>query len=70
MILLSCFQIRSYRFSTEAAAMILNDVFERFIRDSPLSVMAQGIMETAMNPRILDELFQDVARRQFTHKLL
>ena len=50
--------------------MILNDVFERFIRDSPLSVMAQGIMETAMNPRILDELFQDVARRQFTHKLL
>jgi hypothetical protein len=50
--------------------MILNDVFERFIRDSPLSVMAQGIMENAMNPRILDELFQDVARRQFTHKLL
>jgi hypothetical protein len=50
--------------------MILNEVFERFSQDSPLSVMAQGIMENAMNPRILDELFEDVAQRQFTHKLL
>jgi hypothetical protein len=50
--------------------MILNEVFERFFQDSPLSVMAQGIMENAMNPRILDELFEDVAQRQFTNKLL
>jgi hypothetical protein len=41
MSLLSCHQIRSYRFSAEAAAMILSDVFERFSRDSPLSVMAE-----------------------------
>src|SRR4051794_31686178 len=68
--LLSCRQIRSYWFSAEAAAMILSDVFERFSRDSPLSVMAQAIMENALNPQILDQLFEDVARKQFTNKLL
>src|SRR4051812_19218872 len=50
--------------------MILSDVFERFSRDSPLSVMAQGVMENAMNPQILDQLFEETARKQFTHKLL
>jgi Transposase DDE domain len=50
--------------------MVLNEVFDRFFQDSPLSVMAQGIMENAMNPRILDDLFEDVAQRQFTNKLL
>src|SRR3954449_2963466 len=50
--------------------MILSDVFERFSQDSPLSVMARGIMENALNPEILDQLFEDVAQKQFTHKLL
>ena len=50
--------------------MILSDVFERFSQDSPLSVMAQGVMENALNPRIVDQLFEDVARQQFTNKLL
>ncbi|HMB03003.1 MAG TPA: transposase, partial [Isosphaeraceae bacterium] len=68
--LLSCRQIRSYRFSAEAAAMILGDVFERFAQDSPLSVMAQGILENALNPQILDQLFDDVAEKPFTNKLL
>ena len=49
--------------------MILSDVFERFAQDAPLSVMAQGVMENALNPRILDQLFEDVAEKQFTHKL-
>ena len=50
--------------------MILSDIFERFSQDSPLSVMAQGVMENAMNPQILDQLFEDVAQKQFTNKLL
>ena len=50
--------------------MILSDVFERFAQDSPLSVMAQGIMENALNPQVLDQLFEDVAEQQYTHKLL
>src|SRR3954463_2317613 len=50
--------------------MILSDVFQRFSQDAPLSVMAQALMENAMNPQILDQLFEDVAQRQFTHKIL
>jgi hypothetical protein len=50
--------------------MILSDVFERFSQDSPLSVMAQGVMANAMNPQVLDQLFEEVARKQFTNKLL
>jgi IS4 transposase len=50
--------------------MILSDVFERFSQDSPLSVMAQAVMENALNPQILDELFESVAQKQFTNKLL
>src|SRR5512135_1237640 len=50
--------------------MILSDVFERFAQDSPLSVMAQGILENALNPQILDQLFDDVAEKPFTNKLL
>ncbi len=68
--LLSCRQIRSYQFPAEAAAMILSDVFERFSQDAPLSVMARGIIENALNPQVLDQLFEDVAEKQFTHKLL
>ena len=34
--------------------MILGDVFERFSQDAPLSVMAQGIMENALNPSPLN----------------
>ena len=50
--------------------MILSDVFERFAQDSPLSVMARGVMENALSPTIVDQLFEDVAERQYTKKLL
>jgi IS4 transposase len=50
--------------------MILSDVFERFSPDSPLSVMAQGLMVNALSPRIVDQLFDDVAEKQYTNKLL
>jgi IS4 transposase len=50
--------------------MILSDVFERFGHDAPLAVMARGGMEYALNPLILDQLFEDVAEKQSTHKLL
>jgi hypothetical protein len=50
--------------------MLLSDVFERFAQDSPLSVMAQGVLENALNPQVVDQLFEDVAERQYTRKLL
>ena len=68
--LLSYRRIWSYQFSTEAAAMILSDIFDRFVQDAPLSVMARGIMENVLDPQFLDQLFEDVAEKQFTKKLL
>ncbi len=50
--------------------MILGDVFERFARDSPLSVMARGVIENALNPTLVDQLFEDVADKQYTKRLL
>jgi hypothetical protein len=50
--------------------MILGDVFERFARDSPLSVMARGVLENALNPQVVDQLFDDVADKQYTKQLL
>ncbi|HMB04692.1 MAG TPA: transposase [Isosphaeraceae bacterium] len=50
--------------------MTLGDVFERFVQDSPLSVMAQGVLENALSPTVVDQLFEDVAERQYTRKLL
>jgi IS4 transposase len=50
--------------------MILGDVFERFAQDSPLSVMARGIIENALNPKLVDQLFEDVADIQYTKRLL
>src|SRR3954464_11585813 len=70
MCLLSCHLVRSYRPFTEAAAMILGDVFERFAQDSPLTVMARGLMENALSPSLVDQLFEDVAEKQYTKKIL
>jgi IS4 transposase len=50
--------------------MILGEIFERFAQDSPLSVMAQGLMENALSPLLVDQLFQDVAEKQYTKKIL
>ena len=50
--------------------MLLGDVFERFTRDCPLPVMVRGLLENTLTPRIVDELFENVAERQCTRTLL
>jgi IS4 transposase len=50
--------------------MILGEVFERFAQESPLTVMAHGVMENALNPTVVDQLFEDVAEAQYTRQLL
>ena len=42
---LSCRFPRSYQVRREATLMLLNDVFERFVQDSPVSVMVRGLLE-------------------------
>ena len=50
--------------------MIHSEVFERFTQGDTIPVMTQAVMENALNPRILDQLFEDVAERQYTRDLL
>jgi hypothetical protein len=50
--------------------MILSDVFERYVKKSPISVMARAMMEVALAPDELDALFEQHADRQYTKKLM
>ncbi len=34
--------------------MLLGQVFERFIQESPVSVMVRGLLEKVLRPQILD----------------
>lgn len=50
--------------------VIHSEVFERFTQGDTIPVMTQAIMENALNPRILDQLFEDVAEKNYTRQLL
>jgi hypothetical protein len=50
--------------------MLFNDLFERFVDQSPICVMARGLMERALAPQCLDALFEKTARHQYTRDLL
>jgi hypothetical protein len=50
--------------------MLLGKVFERFANASPVTVMLRGTLEYALRPGLLDQLFLETARHQYTHKLL
>ena len=50
--------------------MIFHDVFQRFIEDSPVTVMVQAILENALPPAVVDQLFEDFAEQQYTRALL
>jgi len=50
--------------------VIHSDVFERFTQGDTIPVMTRALMENALNPRILDQLFEAVAQRQYTRELL
>jgi IS4 transposase len=50
--------------------MLLGHVFERFAQQSPLSVMARGLLEHALVPDELNALFDATAERQYPKELL
>jgi IS4 transposase len=50
--------------------MLLGEVFEQFAHEAPISVMVRATLENALNPRALDQLFEDTAPRQYTRTLL
>ena len=50
--------------------MILDDIFERFTRQSPVTVMARAALEHTLSPQAIDALFERTAQRQYTRTLL
>jgi len=50
--------------------MIPTEVFDRFAQGDHIPVMAQAVIENALNPRIVDQLFEDTADTQYTRELL
>ena len=50
--------------------MILGQVFERFVEESPVSVMVRGLLEAILSPQKLDELFERNSQTQYTKELL
>src|SRR5690606_6983966 len=50
--------------------MVLDDIFERFAEQSPVTVMARAALEHALSPQAIDALFERVAERQYTRTLL
>src|SRR4051794_15827839 len=50
--------------------MLLGKIFERFANRTPVTVMLRGTLEYALRPELLDQLFTQIAQRQYTHKLL
>lgn len=50
--------------------MLLSEIFERFVKKSPISVMARATMEHALTAGALDTLFSQHADQQYTRELL
>jgi Transposase DDE domain len=50
--------------------MLFKDLFDRFVDESPICVMARGLMERALTPQRLDALFEKTAECQYTRDLL
>jgi IS4 transposase len=50
--------------------MLLAPLFDRFVSESPLTVMSRVLLEHALQPEPLDELFERTAQVQYTDKLL
>jgi hypothetical protein len=49
---------------------MLSSVFDRFVKKSPITVMARGMMERVLNPDQLNEWFMETADQQYTKELL
>ena len=49
---------------------MLKPVFDQFVKKSPISVMARGMMERVLDPQQLDRWFETTADQQYTRELL
>lgn len=50
--------------------MLLDKVFEPFVKEAPICVMAHVTLQRLLDPQHIDQLFARTAQRQYTHELL
>lgn len=50
--------------------MLMNEVFEKLLARFPLPMMARMLLERALDPAHIDNLFEKAAIRQYTHRAL
>ena len=50
--------------------MLLERLFQPFVEQRPVCVMARGVLERVLDPQRIDRLFADTAQRQYTRNLL
>ncbi|MBD1922147.1 hypothetical protein H6F77_13755 [Microcoleus sp. FACHB-831] len=49
---------------------MLRAIFKRFVQESPVSVMVQGLRENIVAPQQIHRIFEANAQVQYTKKLL
>jgi IS4 transposase len=49
---------------------MLGEIFDRFVKESPVTVMTRGLLERLLNPGQLDAWFERTAEKQYTRELL
>ncbi|MEH1789406.1 MAG: hypothetical protein V7L23_28460 [Nostoc sp.] len=49
---------------------MLGAIFERFVEESPVSVMMRGLMERVFAPEQINRIFEENAKIQYTRELL
>ena len=49
---------------------MLSNIFKQFIAETPVTVMARGLMERIFAPKRLDDLFENYAQEQYQQDLL
>ena len=50
--------------------MLLESIFDRFVQESPASVMVRALLENVLQPGPLDDLFDRTATNQYSDRLL
>jgi hypothetical protein len=49
---------------------MISAIFERFVEQTPLTVMVRALMERIFAPELLDQLFEETAEQQYQRTLL
>ncbi len=49
---------------------MLGEVFDRFVKESPVTVITRGVLERRLSPARLDEWFERTAEKPYTRELL